>query len=148
VKVLLSVSLLGLFAFVDMGFAIVFLNFLLFNEAFSVSLCHCRLSAGSKKNASLFGCSGLVPAVICVNLIMVLHFQVAARIAPAIVYSDVYFIAIVISVIIVRLLYRLPAAKKLLIGVVSAGLLFIVAFYFFPKKEYWRKRASPNTGSM
>jgi len=47
--------------------------------------------------------------------------------------------AIVISVIIVRLLYRLPAAKKLLIGVVSAGLLFIVAFLFFPKERILEK---------
>ena len=60
VKVLLSVSLLALFAFVDIGFAIVFLNFLLFNEAFlCINYAIAGLSAGSKRNASLFGLLGL-----------------------------------------------------------------------------------------
>ncbi len=67
VKVLLSVSLLGLFAFVDIGFAIVFLNFLLFNEAFlCINYAIAGLSAGSKKNASLFGILGFyLPGIIC-----------------------------------------------------------------------------------
>ena len=61
VKVLLSISLLGLFAFVDMGFAIVFLNFQLFNEAFlCINYAIAGLSAGSKRNASLFGLLGFI----------------------------------------------------------------------------------------
>src|SRR6185312_3228895 len=59
VKVLLSISLLAIFVFIDIGFAIVFLNFLLFNEAFlCINYAIAGLSAGSLKNARLFGLFG------------------------------------------------------------------------------------------
>ena len=60
VKILLSISLLALFAFIDIGFAIVFLNFLLFNEAFlCINYGIAGLSAGSKRNAAIFGTAGI-----------------------------------------------------------------------------------------
>src|SRR6185503_14888112 len=61
VKVLLSISLLAVFVFIDIGFAIVFLNFILFNEAFlCINYAIAGLSAGSRRNAVLFGIFGLV----------------------------------------------------------------------------------------
>ena len=41
--------------------------------------------------------------------------------------------------IIVRLFYRLPARKRFLIGAASAGLIFMVAFLFFPKERILEK---------
>ncbi len=55
VKILLSISLLGVFIFIDIGFAIVFLNFLLFNEAFlSINYSISGLSAGNSANRRVF----------------------------------------------------------------------------------------------
>ncbi|MEI9910876.1 MAG: hypothetical protein WDO71_15115 [Bacteroidota bacterium] len=60
-KVLLSISLLAIFVFIDIGFAIVFLNFLLFNEAFlCINYAIAGLSAGSRRNATLFGVAGFI----------------------------------------------------------------------------------------
>ena len=59
VKILLSVSLLALLVFIDIGFAIVFLNFLFFNEVFlCINYSMAGLSAGSKRNAMIFGAAG------------------------------------------------------------------------------------------
>ena len=59
VKILLSVSLLALLVFIDIGFAIVFLNFLFFNEVFlCINYSISGLSAGSKRNAMIFGAAG------------------------------------------------------------------------------------------
>jgi hypothetical protein len=142
VKVLLSVSLLGLFAFVDMGFAIVFLNFLLFNEAFlCINYAIAGLSAGSKRNASLFGLLGFIYLLsFAINLIYGPYIFRYLLELPRLLYVAGYILfAIIISMIIVRLLHRLPKGKKLLAGVVSAGFLFIVAFLFFPKERILEK---------
>lgn len=142
VKVLLSVSLLGLFAFVDMGFAIVFLNFLLFNEAFlCINYAIAGLSAGSKRNASLFGLLGFIYLLtFSINLIYGPYIFRGLFELPWLLYMAMYILfAIVISIIIVRLLHRLPGRKKLLIGVVSAGFLFTIAFLFFPKERILQK---------
>ncbi|HMK24596.1 MAG TPA: hypothetical protein VK483_01100 [Chitinophagaceae bacterium] len=142
VKVLLSVSLLGLFAFVDMGFAIVFLNFLLFNEAFlCINYAIAGLSAGSKRNASLFGLLGFIYLLsFAINLIYGPYIFRWLLELPQLLYIAMYILfAIVISIIIVRLLHRLSAGKKLLTGIVSAGFLFTVAFLFFPKERILKK---------
>ncbi|HEY6063700.1 MAG TPA: hypothetical protein VIV35_08835, partial [Chitinophagaceae bacterium] len=142
VKVLLSISLLGLFTFVDMGFAIVFLNFLLFNEAFlCINYAIAGLSAGSKRNASLFGLLGFMYLLLfAINLIYGPYILRWLLGLPGLLYMAMYILfAIAISVIIVRLLHRLPAGKKLLIGVVSAGFFFTIAFLFFPKERILEK---------
>ncbi len=142
VKVLLSVSLLGLFAFVDMGFAIVFLNFLLFNEAFlCINYAIAGLSAGSKRNASLFGLLGFIYLLLfAINLIYGPYIFRWLLELPQLSYIAMYILfAIIISIIIVRLLHRLPAGRKLLIGVLSAGFLFAVAFLFFPRERILEK---------
>lgn len=142
VKVLLSVSLLGLFAFVDMGFAIVFLNFLLFNEAFlCINYAIAGLSAGSKRNASLFGLLGFLYLLLfAVNLIYGPYIFRWLLELPKLLYAAGYIsFAIIISMIIVRLLYRFPKGKKLLTGMACAGFLFAAAFLFFPKERILQK---------
>jgi|CXWL01.1.fsa_nt_gi hypothetical protein len=144
VKVLLSVSLLGLFAFVDIGFAIIFLNFLLFNEAFlCINFAIAGLSAGSKKNASLFGVLGFVYLLLfAVNLVFGSYIFKYLLELPQLLYIAGYVLfAIIISYTIVRLLHRVPARKKVVTGFASAAFLFIIAFLFFPKERILEKAA-------
>jgi hypothetical protein len=144
VKVLLSVSLLGLFAFVDIGFAIVFLNFLLFNEAFlCINYAIAGLSAGSKKNASLFGILGFIYLLLFAgNLVFGPYIFKYLLELPQLLYIAGYILfAIIISYTIVRLLHRLPARRKILTGFATAISLFIVAFLFFPKERILDKAA-------
>ena len=144
VKVLLSVSLLGLFAFVDIGFAIIFLNFLLFNEAFlCINYAIAGLSAGSKKNASLFGLLGVVYLLLfAINLVSGPYIFKNLLELPQLLYVAGYILfAIIISYTLVRLLYRLPARKKAMAGFATAILLFVVAFLFFPKERILEKAA-------
>src|SRR6185503_9745869 len=92
-------------------------------------------------NASLFGLLGFMYLLsFAVNLIYGPYIFRWLLELPQLLYIAMYILfAIVISVVIVRLLYRLAAAKKLLIGIVSAGFLFTVAFLFFPKERILAK---------
>ena len=144
VKVLLSVSLLGLFAFVDIGFAIVFLNFLLFNEAFlCINYGIAGLSAGSKKNATLFGVLGFIYLLLFAgNLMFGPYIFKYLLELPQLLYIAGYILfAIIISYTNVRLLHRLPARRKMLTGFATAISLFVVAFLFFPKERILDKAA-------
>ena len=144
VKVLLSVSLLGLFAFVDIGFAIIFLNFLLFNEAFlCINYAIAGLSAGSKKNASLFGVFGFGYLLVFVtNLVYGPYIFKYLLGLPQLLYMTGYiFFAVVISYTVVRLLHNFPAGKRILTGFATAISLFAVAFIFFPKEKILDKAA-------
>ncbi|MFZ1264236.1 MAG: hypothetical protein WAT34_12080 [Chitinophagaceae bacterium] len=144
VKVLLSVSLLGLFAFVDIGFAIIFLNFLLFNEAFlCINYAIAGLSAGSKRNASLFGVLGLLYGLLfAVNLVFGPYIFKYLLGLPQLLYAAGYiFFAIGISYNLVRLMHQLPVRRRTLIGLVTAVFLFAGAFLFFPKERILEKAA-------
>ncbi len=144
VKVLLSVSLLGLFAFVDIGFAIVFLNFLLFNEAFlCINYAIAGLSAGSKKNASLFGLLGVFYLLLFAgNLVFGPYIFKRLLDLPQLLYVVGYMLfAIIIAYTVVRLLHRLTARRKVMTGLATAILLFVVAFLFFPKERILEKAA-------
>jgi hypothetical protein len=144
VKVLLSISLLGLFAFVDIGFAIVFLNFLLFNEAFlCINYAIAGLSAGSKKNASLFGLLGFLYLLgFSANLVYAPYIFNYLLGLPQWLYVTGYFLfAVVISYTVIRLLFKLERRKKRGLGLASAALLFMAAFFFFPKERILEKAA-------
>ena len=144
VKVLLSVSLLALFAFVDIGFAIIFLNFLLFNEAFlCINYAIAGLSAGSKRNARLFGVLGFIYLLLfIINLVYGSFIFKFLLELPQLLYVAGYILfAIAISYTIVRLLYRLPTRKKVLTGFASTVFLFTIAFLFFPKEKILEKAA-------
>ena len=144
VKVLLSVSLLGLFAFVDMGFAIIFLNFLLFNEAFlCINYGIAGLSAGSKKNAALFGSFGAVYMLLFViNLVVGPYIFKWLLDLPQLLYTAGYILfAILVASMLTRLLRHSTRNKKLLIGTGTGIFLFISAFLFFPKERILEKAA-------
>ncbi|MEO7983598.1 MAG: hypothetical protein ABI688_05925, partial [Bacteroidota bacterium] len=144
VKVLLSVSLLALFAFVDIGFAIVFLNFLLFNEAFlCINYAIAGLSAGSKRNASLFGMLGIVYlSLFAINLISGPYIFKYLLELPQLLYMAGYIVfAIIIAYTVVRLLHRFTPGKKMLTGFATAVSLFVIAYLFFPKERILDKAA-------
>ncbi|MBI5856628.1 MAG: hypothetical protein HZB42_03170 [Sphingobacteriales bacterium] len=144
VKVLLSVSLLCLFAFVDMGFAIVFLNFLLFNEAFlCINYAIAGLSTGSRKNTSLFTLLGFFYlASFAINLIYGPYIFKYLLELPQFLYLSGYIaFAIIISYAIFRLTYRQRMRKRIVTSLSSAVLLFVSAFLFFPKEKILDKAA-------
>ncbi len=144
VKILLSVSLLALFAFVDIGFAIIFLNFLLFNEAFlCINYAIAGLSAGSRKNAGLFGMLGTVYLLLFViNLVYGPYIFKYLLELPQLLYTGGYILfAILISYTIGRLLFRWSKRKRNLAGLASCAALFFIAFLFFPKERILSKAA-------
>lgn len=144
VKVLLSISLLGLFAFVDIGFAIVFLNFLLFNEAFlCINYAMAGLSAGSKRNAATFGVFGFIYLLsFIINLIYGPYIFKYLLELPQLLYMAGYILfAVIIAYAVFRLLNRLPLRKRILTGFSMAVLLFAMAFMFFPKERILEKAA-------
>ncbi|MEI2738553.1 MAG: hypothetical protein V9F01_07195 [Chitinophagaceae bacterium] len=144
VKVLLSVSLLGLFAFVDIGFAIIFLNFLLFNEAFlCINYGIAGLSAGSKKNASLFGTAGFLYLLLfVVNLVYGPHIFKYLLELPQVLYLAGYILfAIIISYTMMRLVHYFSVRRKMGIGFATAAFIFVVSFLFFPKERILEKAA-------
>ena len=138
VKILLSISLLALFVFIDIGFAIVFLNFLFFNEAFlCINYAVAGLSAGSGKNARLFGTFGLIYLLgFIINLLYAPYIFKFLLGLPQVAYVAAYFLfSIIVSFNIVRLFVKFSGRKKLLVGIATAALLFIIAFLFFPKEK-------------
>ena len=144
VKILLSVSLLALFVFIDIGFAIVFLNFLFFNEAFlCVNYGIAGLSAGSKKNAAFFGILGAAYLIFFVlNLFYAPYIFKFLLDMPQSMYVAAYiFFAIAIAYMIVRLLPQYNARKRTTIGFATALALFAIAFFFFPKERIIDKAA-------
>ncbi len=144
VKVLLSISLLALFIFVDIGFAIVYLNFLLFNEAFlCINYAVAGLSAGSRKNARLFGLLGFLYIMIFViNLVYGPYIFKFLLDLPQLLYILGYILfALTIAYTLLRLFVAWPARKKMLAGIVSTLLIFGIAFLFFPKERILEKAA-------
>ena len=144
VKVLLSVSLMALFAFVDIGFAIVFLNFLLFNEAFlCINYTIAGLSAGSNRNARLFGIAGAVYILAFVlNLLYAPYIFKFLLDLPQFLYAGAYILfAVSISYVVMRLLTDMAVRRRKLAGIGIAAGLFAIAFLFFPKERILSKAA-------
>ncbi len=142
VKILLSVSLLAVFVFIDIGFAIVFLNFLLFNEAFlCINYSIAGLSTGSRRNAGLFGALALVYlALFIVNLLFAPYiFDYLLRLSGALYITGYVLFGIILAYVIVRLLTGWAQRKKAIAGFATAIVLFLVAFLFFPKERILKK---------
>lgn len=142
VKIFLSLSLLALFALVDIGFAIVFFNFLLFNEAFlCINFGIGGLSAGSKKNALFFGTLGIIYLVVFIlNLLYAPYIFRFILALSDIWYTVIYAgFAIYLAFVLARLLYHLPARQRKLIVAGTAAILFLGAFFFFPKHRILEK---------
>lgn len=144
VKVLLSISLLAVFAFIDIGFAIVFLNFLLFNETFlCINYSIAGLSAGSNRNATLFGILGTAYLIAFIlNLVYAPYIFKFLLGLPQSLYTVIYVLfAISIAYIVVRLLIHLPPSRRIKLGIITAILFFAGAFFLFPKERILDKAA-------
>ena len=144
VKILLSVSLLALLVFIDIGFAIVFLNFLFFNEVFlCINYSIAGLSAGSKKNAMIFGAAGFGYLLFFIfNLLYAPQvFRFLMGMSQAMYVFGYVLFAIFFAYLVVRLLTQLPYRRKIAYGLSGALVLFCVAFFFFPKKKILDKAA-------
>ena len=143
VRLLLSLSLLGLFAFIDIGFALVFINFLLFHEAFHFINCSIAgLSAGSRKNATLFGCLAFLYAGLFIFNLLYGPFVFRYLLAlPNWCFGLGYFlISSVLVYAAVRLLDFTPFKKKMTQVLVPAA-LSILAFLFIPREMIQKKAA-------
>src|SRR5439155_15895640 len=95
------------------------------------------LSAGSQKNAKLFGIVGFgYLLAFILNLLYAPYIFKFLLDLPQTIYLAGYFLfSVVISFNLIRLLVKLPECKKILIGSAAAGLLFVIAFFFFPKEK-------------
>ncbi len=144
VKILLSVSLMALFAFIDIGFAIVFLNFLFFNEAFlCINYSIAGLSAGSSRNAGIFGVAGLgYMACFVLNLLYAPYiFSFLLNLSQGMYIAGYIVFAISLAYVVAKLLAHLSAKKRSIISLSTAVALFAVAFFFFPKERIIKKAA-------
>lgn len=144
VKVLLSLSLLGVFAFIDIGFTIIFLNFLFFNEAFlCINYGIGGLSSGSNKNAKLFlYTGGIYLALFVLNLFFGPYIVNYLLELPDVFFTIGYGISTVfIAAVIFRLLHQLPTGKRMLTGAAITIVLFTGMFLFFPKSSILDKAA-------
>ncbi|WP_276500558.1 hypothetical protein [Terrimonas pollutisoli] len=144
VKIILSISLLALFLFIDIGFAIVFLNFLLFNEAFlCINYGVSGLSAGNKKNAGLFGIIGVVYLLLFVfNLLFApFVFRFLLNMPQAMYIAGYLLFAFAIAWLVLRISPALEQKKKRLIGLGTVVSIFLIAFFFFPKEKILKKAA-------
>jgi len=141
VKLLLSISLLAAFVFIDIGFAIVFLNFLLFNEVFlCINYAIAGLSAGSKRNATLFGIlAAIYLAVFAANLLLAPYIFHQLLNMPAWVYTVGYAGAAI--GIVYCLLRVFPVKRRWIVAVVASGVLFAIATAFLPKEKIISKAA-------
>jgi hypothetical protein len=145
VKVLLSLSLLGLFAFIDIGFAIVFLNYLLFNEVFlCINYAISGLSAGSKKNASVFGILGIIYLLLfACNLIFGPYiFKFILDLSKFMYIVGYLIFAVILLYMLFRILHRMTLRRRLLTGFGATAIFFITAVLFFPKERILKKAAN------
>jgi hypothetical protein len=144
VKVLLSISLLAVFVFIDIGFAIVFLNFLLFNEAFlCINYAIAGLSAGSRRNAATFGSLGFIYlAAFVLNLLYAPYiFKFLLSLPQSIYIAGYVLFSIVIAYNLARLFTRFSYRRKIWSGMVTSLLFFFTALFFFPKQKILDKAA-------
>jgi hypothetical protein len=142
VKVFLSVSLLAVFVFVDIGFAIVFANFLLFHEAFlCINYAIAGLSAGSAKNSRIFGWLGFTWLVcFAINLMFAPQVLKTLLHLPQLLYVIGYGVfAFIMAANLLRLRPDLKGRKQVLTGMAATLILFVIAFFFFPKEKIVQK---------
>ncbi len=144
VKLLLSASLLGLYGFIDTGFAIIFLNFLLFNEAFlCINYAIAGLSAGSRRNASLFAVSGAVYLGLFILNLLYGPFIFGYLLSmPDLVFRAGYlFFSILMAYALTRLWKSVPGKRRLVMGGLAGILLFAGAVFFLPRERIMDKAA-------
>ena len=142
-RLLISVSLLALFAFMDIGFALIFINYLLFNETFLL-LNHsiAGLSAGSRGNAVFFGIlAALFGTLFSLNLLFGPYIFRFILSLPSWIYVLGYaLLALLVSYATGRLL-RLSGTRKRWLQLMLALSLFGGLTLFVPKERIMEKAA-------
>ncbi|MFN8289946.1 MAG: hypothetical protein U0U70_06805 [Chitinophagaceae bacterium] len=142
-RFLLSVSMLAFFLFIDIGFGLVFFNFLLFNEAFLfINYGIAGLSAGSRRNASLFGFAGIICLLVfIINLIYGPYIFKSLLNLPQSLYLVCYFLFAVLMVYASGRLMAYPRRIKRVVQFAAVAVMFGLAFTFFPKERIQKKAA-------
>ncbi|HWC52598.1 MAG TPA: hypothetical protein VG676_03355 [Chitinophagaceae bacterium] len=138
VKILLSISLLGVFIFIDIGFAIVFLNFLLFNEAFlNINYSISGLSAGNSANRKVFVLSAILyTSLFVLNLLFAPYFLGYVLQLPQIVFTVIFcFFLLVVILNISRVLAPDMKRSRLTVLLFILLPLFSLAYFKFIPKE-------------
>lgn len=137
-KILLSISLLGTFIFIDIGFAIVYLNFLLFHEAFlNINYSISGLSAGNLVNRRVFIISSLLySSLFMLNLLFTPYFLGFVLQLPQMAFTIIFsFFALVIILNIIRVLAPEMKRKRLAsFLLIFLPLLSLAYFKFIPKE--------------
>ncbi|MCC7402254.1 MAG: hypothetical protein IT214_12305 [Chitinophagaceae bacterium] len=138
VKILLSISLLGVFVFIDIGFAIVFLNFILFNEAFlNINYSISGLSAGNSANRKIFVFSAVFYTLVFVlNLLFAPYFLSYILKLPQIIFTFLFSLfALVVILNVTRILYPGIKRRKLAVALfILLPILSLAYFRFIPKE--------------
>ncbi|MBS1622129.1 MAG: hypothetical protein JSS80_10890 [Bacteroidetes bacterium] len=138
VKVLLSLSLMGVFIFIDIGFAIVFLNFLLFNEAFlNINYSISGLSAGNSTNRKVFVISAIIYSVVFIlNLLFAPYFLGYVLQLPQLIFTLIFSVFLWLVILsITRVLFPQMNYRRLLrLLVILLPLLSLAYFKFIPKE--------------
>lgn len=142
VKILLSVSLLAVFAFIDIGFSIVFLNFLLFNEAFlCINYAIAGLSAGSKRNAGWFAGMGILYlSLFVINLLYAPYiFNYLLELPDRFYLGGYVLFAILFAITLVRIFSDISRRVKWIVATSVTAVLFTAMLIFFPREKVLSK---------
>jgi len=141
-KAILSLSMLASFAFIDIGFAIVFLNFILFNEAFlNINYAIAGYSGGKERNLRNFGfAGGMYLALFIANLLYAPGIFDYFLSLPSFLYIAGY---VLLSFLLVycfsRLILGVTARKKTWLMITSSMILFALAYFLVPKERILEK---------
>ncbi|MFN4313214.1 MAG: hypothetical protein ACK4E0_02895 [Chitinophagaceae bacterium] len=144
VKVLLSLSLLALFGWIDIGFAIVFLNFLLFHEAFlCINYAIGGLSAGSSRNArAMAWLGGIYLTLFVLNLLFAPYLFGFLLQMPDWLYIVLFAFGGAFLVLIGIRLQPFQTKSSWKWVLLVSAIFSLVAMFVFPKEKLLEKAAS------
>lgn len=134
VKILLSVPLLAVLAMIDIGFSIVFLNFLLFNEGFlCCNYAVAGLSAGSKRNARLYMTAGLLYLLLFIGSLLYAPYVFSYLLRhPAFFFPLGYGIVAILTAIALTRVFAAGRRPWLIASMLAAG-IFAAIFLLLPR---------------
>ncbi len=143
VKILLSVPLLAVLAMIDIGFSIVFLNFLLFNEGFLCSnYAIAGLSAGSKRNARLFMVMGFAYLTLFVGSLLYAPYVFSFLLRrPGIFFPLGYGLVALLTAVAITRVFAAQARRRWMISLALAAGMFTAVFLLLPRHWLMNKVA-------
>lgn len=137
-KILLSISLLATFIFIDIGFAIVFLNFLLFNEAFlNINYSISGLSAGNSSNRRMFVLSAIIySSLFILNLLFAPYFLGFILQLPQVVFTGIFCFSLFVVILnSFRILApQMKPGKLRMLLLILLPVCSLAYFKFIPKE--------------